>query len=315
MEFRDLGKTGLKVSELSLGTVEIGMDYGFKGTQHYGRPSKSECIALVHRALELGINVIDTARKYGEAEHVVGEALKRTNYNPIICSKVFLSDSAVVADTNALFSEIAASVDESLRQLQREHIDILLIHNTKIEHMQRSETIEALRQICQTGKVRFAGASCYGEETPLRAMQNADLIRSLQVPHNFLDRRMERQVFGRAKETGTGVFVRSAFLRGILTNQTASVPSQLWPVRDRGQEALVLARDEVSSLSELALRFCLSVPPISSVVIGVKTIEELEVNVADANCGKLSDELLYRLSALAMNDDPLVDPQNWSGMI
>ena len=314
MEVRPLGKTGLEVSGLALGTVEIGMDYGFKGTQHYTRPTKSDCIRLVHRALDLGINVIDTARKYGDAESVLGEALKMTVDKPIICSKVFLSDSAVSADADQLFQEISQSVDESLRALQLDSIDMLMIHNTKVEHMQRAETCEALERICRTGKIRFAGASCYGEETPLNALRHQS-ISTLQVPYNFLDRRMERQVFATANKTGTGVFIRSAFLRGILTDEHDTVPKQLWPVRDRARKAFELANDDVQSLSELALRFCLSIPDIASVVIGVKSIDELEANVTNANRGSLKVDLLQRLTPLAMNDDPLVDPQNWAGLI
>ena len=314
MEVRPLGKTGLKVSGLALGTVEIGMDYGFKGTQHYARPTRSDCIRLVHRALDLGINVIDTARKYGDAESVLGEALKLTAHKPIICSKVFLSDTAVTSDSDQLFQEISQSVDESLRALQRDSIDMLLVHNTKVEHMRRAETCDALERICRTGKIRFAGASCYGEETPLSALRHPT-ISALQVPYNFLDRRMERHVFSTASRNGTGIFIRSAFLRGILTDQYDTVPQQLWPIRDRGRKAFELAKDDVQSLSELALRFCLSIPDINSVVIGVKSIDELEANVADANRGRLADDVLQRLAPLAMNDDPLVDPQDWSGLI
>ena len=91
MRYRSLGDTGLKVSEISLGTAEIGLDYGFKGNAHYGKPDVKESIRLLHTALDHGINLIDTARVYGNSEEIIGQALEGMTSPPYIASKVFLS--------------------------------------------------------------------------------------------------------------------------------------------------------------------------------------------------------------------------------
>src|SRR6267143_2447162 len=129
MRFRFLGNTGLQVSEVSVGTAEIGLDYGFKGSAHYSRPESSESIRLIRRALDLGINLIDTARAYGNSEEIIGMALKGAQPSPYIVSKVFLSPEAEYTDFTALRHEIFTSIETSLKALRRDSIDLLLIHN------------------------------------------------------------------------------------------------------------------------------------------------------------------------------------------
>jgi aryl-alcohol dehydrogenase-like predicted oxidoreductase len=93
MRYRSLGDTGLKVSEISLGTAEIGLDYGFRGNAQYGKPDTKESIRLLHTALDHGINLIDTARAYGNSEDVIGQAFEGMSFPPYISSKVLLSEA------------------------------------------------------------------------------------------------------------------------------------------------------------------------------------------------------------------------------
>ena len=86
MEYQQLGSTGLRVSKVALGTVELGLDYGFRGSEHYQRPDPQEATRIVHRAMELGINLIDTARGYGTSEELIGKALKSRPGDVVIAS-------------------------------------------------------------------------------------------------------------------------------------------------------------------------------------------------------------------------------------
>src|SRR6185436_10886997 len=115
MRYRSLGDTGLKVSEISLGTAEIGLDYGFKGTADYGKPDAKASIRLLHSALDHGINLIDTARAYGNSEEVIGQAFEGMTSPPYIASKVFLSKDAAQKTFSALHEEIFTSIEASLR--------------------------------------------------------------------------------------------------------------------------------------------------------------------------------------------------------
>jgi aryl-alcohol dehydrogenase-like predicted oxidoreductase len=112
-----------------------------------------------------------------------------------------------------------------------------------------------------------------------------------------------------------GILVRSAFLRGVLTSQVDSIPPRLTPVRDAALEIFAQARHAVQSLSEMALRFCLSYPEVSSTIIGVRSEQELESNVADAEKGALPRELVNQLCQVSVPDERLLDPQNWQDLI
>ena len=314
MRYRSLGDTGLKISEISLGTAEIGLDYGFKGDAHYGKPDVKESIQLLHTALDHGINLIDTARVYGNSEEVIGQALEGMTVRPYIASKVFLSKDATEKTSSALHEEIFSSIEASLRALRLEALDLLLIHNTALEHLRRKELLAFLEEAQQQGKVRFLGASCYGEEAPLAVLKESS-FRALQVPFNVLDQTMNHQVFPGAAAQQVGIFVRSAYLRGVLTSQVHSIPERLAPLRSRALQVLAVLDHEVSSLAEAALRFCLSLSTVSSVVIGVKSVAELEGNLADASRGVLPEELMPPLQALSFGDDPIVDPRNWQDLI
>ena len=314
MRYRSLGDTGLEVSEISLGTAEIGLDYGFKGNAHYGKPDAKESIRLLHTALDHGINLIDTARVYGNSEEVIGQAFEGMTSPPYIASKVFLSKDAAQKTFSALHEEIFGSIEASLRALRLEMLDLLLIHNTALEHLRRREILACLGEAQQQGKVRFLGASCYGEEAPMAVLKESS-FRALQVPFNLLDQTMSHQVFPRATAQKVGVFVRSAYLRGVLTSQVHSIPVRLAPLRSRALQVLAVLDHEVSSLAEAALRFCLSLSTVSSVVIGVKSVAELEGNLADASRGVLPEELMPPLQALSFGDDPIVDPRNWQDLI
>jgi len=314
MRYRSLGDTGLKVSEISLGTAEIGLDYGFKGTADYGKPDAKASIRLLHSALDHGINLIDTARAYGNSEEVIGQAFEGMTSPPYIASKVFLSKDAAQKTFSALHEEIFTSIEASLRALRLETLDLLLIHNTALEHLRRTEILACLGEAQQQGKVRFLGASCYGEEAPLAVLKESS-FRALQVPFNVLDQTMNHQVFPEAAAQQVGIFVRSAYLRGVLTSQVHSIPERLAPLRSRALQVLAVLDHEVSSLAEAALRFCLSLSTVSSVVIGVKSVAELEGNLADASRGVLPEELMPPLQALSFGDDPIVDPRNWQDLI
>ena len=314
MRYRSLGDTGLKVSEISLGTAEIGLDYGFKGTADYGKPDAKASIRLLHSALDHGINLIDTARAYGNSEEVIGQAFEGMTSPPYIASKVFLSKDAAQKTFSALHEEIFTSIEASLRALRLETLDLLLIHNTAMEHLRRTEILTCLGEAQQQGKVRFLGASCYGEEAPLAVLKESS-FRALQVPFNVLDQTMNHQVFPGAAAQQVGIFVRSAYLRGVLTSQVHSIPERLAPLRSRALQVLAVLDHEVSSLAEAALRFCLSLSTVSSVVIGVKSVAELEGNLADASRGVLPEELMPPLQALSFGDDPIVDPRNWQDLI
>jgi 1-deoxyxylulose-5-phosphate synthase len=307
LELRQLGNTGIRVSALMLGTVELGMPYGFRGGMRYDPPDQASAIRLIHRALDLGINMLDTAPAYGNSEAIIGRALCGMRQRPLIATKVS------IPETNGEPC-LRQSIENSLRQLGCETLDLLQIHNATVEVLGREEVLRQIEDATASGKVRFAGASVYHVDEAQATLAHPSL-RTLQVAFNLLDQGMSKQIFPQARAAGVGILARSVFLRGVLTDDPSDVPGKLEPLRHSAAKALAAAGDSVGGCAELALRFCLSVPDISSVLIGVRSIAELDANVEAAGRGPLDRETVKCLGACGIDDEALLSPLNWSGLI
>ena len=317
MEYRELGRTGLAVSRIALGTVELGMDYGFRSSPHYRKPEEADAIRTIHQAIDLGINLIDTARGYGKSEEIIGRALKESGSSraPILAGKVAVPEAFLSnGDDHALHAAMTQSIDESLRALQVDTLDLLQIHNTSLAILNNEAAMRALEDAVQTGKARFLGASCTGEPVSMAALAD-ERTSALQVPLNLLDRAMIPNVLPQASNQGAGILVRSAFLRGVLTENINDVPDELSDLRNAALSVRESFRHQVSSLSELAIRFCLSFDAVSSIVVGMRNLSELEQNVLHAARGPLSDAQMEQLDCLTFRNPELLNPQNWQSVI
>jgi aryl-alcohol dehydrogenase-like predicted oxidoreductase len=316
VEYRPLGDTGLMISRIALGTVELGMDYGFRDSHQFRKPAEQDAIRIVHHALDLGINLIDTARSYGSSEEVIGRALRETKSKaPFIASKVTIPETLLKpGDANKLRGKIEESIESSLNALQVDALDVLQVHNGNTAILANDGVIRALEDARQKGKVRFLGASCVGEDASRKALER-NIFTTLQAPFNILDQTILSRVLPSAREQGVSVITRSAFLRGVLTEHVHGVPGELSGLKEAALQLEEQFRGEVDSLSELALRFCLSFDAVSSVIIGVRRDSELESNVAVAERGPLSTAQLQKLSQISPRNPGLIDPQNWQGLI
>ncbi len=314
MRLRKLGNTGLTASEVSLGTAEIGLDYGFKGSPQYARPSVQDSIRLIHRAVDRGINWLDTARAYGNSEEVIGQALKDASPRPRIASKVIFENPVGDMDSASLRQWVFGSIESSLRALRVDVIDLLYIHNATEKLLRQTAIRDSLEEARGQGKIRLAGATCYGEEDALAVLKDP-LFQVLQVPFSLLNQTMSGRVFPEAARKGVGVFVRSVFLRGVLTPQIEFLPERLAPLREQAARILQVLGPEVDGLAEAAVRFCLSLPEISSVLMGLKSEAELESNVSGLSRGPLPEAVMPGLAGLSLSDRTLVDPIHWQDLI
>lgn len=288
MERVRLGRTGLMVSRLALGTVELGMDYGIGGRM----PARADAARLLHHALDLGINLLDTARLYGEAEERIGEALDGRRREFFICSK-----------TPADPSQIAASIDASLRALRTDVVDIMMLHSAALETIQRGDALRELQRARDAGKIRFTGASVYGEEAALAAIHDGGFD-CLQVAYSALDRRPEFDVLATAARLDIGVQARSVLLKGALTGRRRHLPA---PMR-----AVVEAADAVGEpVAERAYRYAISATPPHTVLVGTASIDELNDAARWIQQGPLPPEQVERIQALPLLDAHWLNPGNW----
>jgi len=314
MNSRKLGKTGLLASEASLGTAEIGIDYGFKGSSNYSRPTVQNSIRLIQSSINQGVNWLDTARAYGNSEEIIGQALRDVSPKPYIASKVIFSPEEIGTDSVSLREVVFRSIEESLRALQIDSIALLHIHNATPEILRYISVQDALSEAQSQGKIQHIGATCYQEEGAL-AVMDCPLFSVIQVPFNLLNQQMSQRVFPEAAKRNIGIFVRSAFLRGVLTDQINSLPVKLAPLRHHASQILDILGSEVSGLAEAAIRFCLSFPEISSVLMGLKNEVELQDNLSSFAKGALPEDLMSKIKALPQPDPTLADPLYWEDLI
>lgn len=313
MQYRTLGRTGLRVSALALGTVELGIDYGIRVPGHYGRPPEEEAIALVHAALDAGINFIDTARAYGVAETVLGRALFDRRQRAVIATKVATQradgHNPVGNDLRRLMLD---TLDISLRALQTDYIDVWQIHNLDQELLDQGDVLAAVfDEARRAGKVRWTGASTYGIEMPAAGVA-CGLFDVLQVTYSVLDQRLADCVFAQADAQQVGIVARSILLQGVLTERGDHLPDRLEPLRERSRRfrRLVSECGLATTPAQLAIAFALANPHIGAALVGVRTQAELLENLTAADL-PISADLIRELHTLRLDDADLLNPGTW----
>ena len=309
MQYRTLGRTGIKVSPYALGAMMFGQ---------LANADHDECIRIIHRALDAGINFVDTADRYsaGESEEIVGKALKGRRDNVVLATKVY---GPMGTDPNQQGTSrrwITQAVEDSLRRLQTDYIDLYQIHrpapDTDIE-----ETLSVLTDLKRAGKVRAIGSSTFPVSEIVEAQWVAEKrgvarFRSEQPPYSILDRGIERDMLPTAQRYGMGVMVWSPLSKGMLTGRYRkdqplpdSLRAKFMPKQmsnaaalDAVEELLPLATEAGMSLTHMALAFVMAHPGVTSAILGPRTMDQLDDLLAAAET-RLSDELLDKIDQIA----------------
>jgi aryl-alcohol dehydrogenase-like predicted oxidoreductase len=315
MTYRTLGRTGVKVSPLTLGTMMFGA---------YGNPDHEDSIRIIHRALDSGINILDTADVYsqGESEEIVGKALAGGRRDDVILATKFhgrLGDDPNHAGNSRRW--IIREVEASLRRLQTEWIDLYQVHRPEPD-TDIDETLGALSDLVHQGKIRYVGTSTFLPSQIVQAQwtaerRNRERPVTEQPPYSLLARAVEREVLPLAEEYGLGVlpwsplaggWLSGRYRRGeestVVSSRSARQPARhdpSLPANARKLEAVYaltdLADEAGLSLIQLALAFVLEHPAVSSVIIGPRTMEHLESTLG-AEKVSLSHDVLDRIDEI-----------------
>ncbi len=316
MRYRQLGKTDLRVSELSLGTVALGMPYGVGAEAHGARgvppPADSEAIALIHHAIDCGVNFFDTARVYGRSEEVLGKALRDRRHKVLVATKVTCQDGDGVALTGQELAEhMVESLHKSLRLLSTDYVDLLLLHSASSDLLKNSDAIAELKRFRAGGKARYIGASTYGTVAPSIAI--AQGVDTLQVAFNILDQRLAAEVFACAQAAGVGIIARSVFLKGALSPRAEYLPARLGALKaqSRAVKRAAAALSPPLTREAAALKFVLAHESIATALVGVRDIVELEASLAAARAPRWSDAIVERFRRLRCDRADLLDPSAW----
>ena len=307
MEQRVLGRTGVSVSPLCLGAMMFGA---------WGNPDHDESIRIIHRALDAGINFVDTADVYarGESEEIVGKALKGRRDSVVLATKVHgVMDDADPNSRGNSRRWIVQEVEASLRRLQTDWIDLYQIHRWDpwIDH---EETLGALTDLQRQGKIRYLGSSTYPPSAIVEAQWVAEkrgLARFVceQPPYSILVRGVETEVLPTCERYGMGVIPWSPLAGGWLTgryrkgvdpqsHRATRMPERYDATRpekaaklDAVERLALLAEVSGLPLIHLALAFVLRHPAVTSAIVGPRTMEQLEGQLGAADL-VLSDDVL-----------------------
>ena len=317
MRYRRLGRTGLEVSEIGYGAWGIGGNQWRGGTD-------DESVSALHRALELGVNFIDTALAYGEghSEKLVGAVLKSKPRSAYVATKVPPKNRVWPAAPGSRIEDvfpydyIVKCTEQSLRNLDMESIDLQQLHVWDPAWADRDDWKRAFEDLRRSGKVRFFGISIndHQPDTALDVIAGG-LIDTVQVIYNIFDQSPETSLFPAAQQHDIGVLARvpldEGALTGTITENTKFERGEFRAFYFRGSRKAEVVR-RVSALQkdlegvpdglpEVALRFCLSHPAVSTVIPGMRRIRNVENNSAVSERGPLDEATLQKVRKHAWN--------------
>lgn len=311
MRYRELGRSGLSVSEIGYGAWGIGESSWVGATE-------DESVRALHRAVDLGVNVIDTARGYGESERIVGRVVReRTGEDVLVATKVppknrmWPAPDGVDPDDAFPGGHIRTSLETSLRASGLDHFDVLQFHVWNDEWIGRGDWLETVADLKKEGTIRLFGVSVndHQPDTAL-ALVRSGVVDSVQVIYNVFDQAPADTLLPACEEHGVGVIVRVALDEGGLTGRITAgttFPEGDWRNRyfrdDRPAEVerrvaaivadLGIAPDEIA---ENALRFVLSSPAVSTVIPGMRSLRNVERNTALSDGRALTPDQLAVLA-------------------
>jgi len=314
MDHRTLGRTGVQISPLCLGTMMFGA---------WGNPDHDESVRIIHAALDAGINVVDTADMYsdGESEQIVGKALAGGKRDRIVLATKF--HNPMGEDVNARGNSrrwIIRALEDSLRRLQTDHIDLYQVHRpdptTDID-----ETLAALTDLVHQGKICYFGSSTFPAHQVVEAQwvaerRGRERFATEQPPYSVLARGIEADVLPVAQQHGMGVLTWSPLAGGWLSGRYRTgggdpgssragwMPAR-FDITNPGNAAKLAATEALARLAEeagmslvhLALAFTMAHPAVTAPIIGPRTIAQLESQLGALDV-VLSDELLDRIDAI-----------------
>ncbi|WP_028061636.1 aldo/keto reductase [Candidatus Solirubrobacter pratensis] len=314
MEYRTLGRTGVRVSPLCLGAMMFGA---------WGNPDHDDSIRIIHAALDAGVNFIDTADVYsrGESEEIVAKALSGGRRDDVVLATKF--HGVMGDDPNHQGNSrrwIIRAVEDSLRRLDTDYIDLYQVHRPE-EDTDVEETLSALTDLIRAGKVRYAGSSTYPASQIVEAQwaaQGAGLERFKceQPPYSILVRGIEADVLPTIERHGMGAIVWSPLAGGWLSGRYrkgAELPTssrlerlpQRFDLSIPGNQAKLEAADALGALADeagiplvqLAIAWAINHPAVTSAIVGPRTMEHLESQLPAAEL-ELDDALLDRVDEI-----------------
>jgi len=316
MKYRTFGKTGLEVSEIGFGAWAIGGSWGAQ--------REEDSLEALGTALDRGVNFIDTAAGYGngKSERIIGEFLKSRSEKVYVCTKTPPAEGKWPPSPYCRIEErypehyLRENVEERLRNLQVESLDVLLLHTWTRAWNDNPRALKILQKMKSEGLIKQIGISTpeHDQNCVIQLMRDG-MVDVLQVIYNIFEQEPAAQLFPVAKECGTGIIVRVAFDEGVLTGKYTGQESfgpddfrSNYYAGDRLERGVKRTEkikkeflDSGYSMPELALKFALSHEAVSTVIPGIRNQQQAIMNTGISELPDLSEDVLLRLREHSWN--------------
>lgn len=300
-------KNGYKISDLTLGTVQLGLAYGVNNDK--GQPSYEESSEILKTALDSGIISFDTAQGYGESELVLKRYFENESRERTLITKVVFRDVPKSGVRDKLFDMTRTSIE----RLGIEKIPFLKLHNQDMLELYGDTLVYALEDLKKEGLVDGVGVS-FSDKSRLLDLTEGRGFDCIQLPANIFDNGVI--VDGSIKklaDEGSAVFVRSIYLQGLFFKDTNTLPERIKSAKKPLDKLHALARDAGVSMAELAVTFIRDTEGITSLLLGADNPEQLLESVSLINAPKITPEVAKEAFKIAEEVEPIViRPWEWS---
>jgi len=295
-----------ELSRLVLGTVQFGLPYGVANCE--GQPSYKTARDILACAIEGGVTCLDTAAGYGESESVLGRALAELGAAGCVCVVTKVSPLAADLSPAQAGAAVEESVKNSLRHLRLDHLPFCLFHRER--DFRHADSLLKLRE---RGLVERIGCST-ATPAATREIIGSGLAEAVQFPASVLDRRFTgTEIAGAASTRGLAVFARSVYLQGLVFLPDEKTPGDLSEVISPRRRLAELAREAGIPLAELALRHVLGLGDLTSILVGVESLDQMRDNLALFAKGPLPPDLMRAMIASVPSlPDAILDPWRWA---
>lgn len=302
MQYRTLGRTGIKVSPYALGALNFATQFG---------NTEDDSVRIIHKALDAGINLVDTSDAYGDSEEVVGRALKGRRDDVVLATKFGLGVDEHHRGSSRRW--ITTAIENSLRRLQTDHIDVFQLQRPDPE-TEIEETLSALSDLVHAGKIRTFGTSMLPASDIVNAQwvserRGLERLRTEQPPYSILNRSAEREIFPVAQRFGMGILVWGPLGQGMLTGRVrrgqvtdlnrAKFFKTFTDERriDAVEELVTLSEKTGITMPHLSMAFAISHPAVTSALLGARTEQQLDDLLAGIGT-VLSDDVLDKIDEI-----------------
>lgn len=304
---------GIRISRLTLGTVQLGMPYGIANKS--GKPDEQTCRKVLDRAIKGGVASFDTAQGYGSSEIVLGRYFEgRSGFTIITKTLLNLDVFASEAEIERVLTE---KIEGSLERLKLNQIPVMMLHHASDLVKYGRKLTEACGSLVRNGYARKMGVSFGADPVQLSreiwSVARNPLFEAIQVPINVLDHRLIASgLLQEMSEAGKIIFARSIFLQGLLFLETDEIPAKLRAAGRCLNGLRRIAEGEGLTLPELAVAFVRDLPQVHSLVIGAETPAQIEHNLAWFHGPAISGRIRREIAALAADlPEWIISPHLW----